>query len=53
MTKGLEQYLQEAEQLRAPEDNYFDSIIRYTNTSPILELEEQVDQTLQNNLVPA
>ena len=53
VTKGLDQYLQEAEQLRASEDNYFDSIIRSTKTPPILEVEEQVDQTSQNNLVPA
>ena len=53
MTKGLDQYLQDAEQICALEDNYFDSIIRSTNTSPILEVEEQVDRTFQNNLVPA
>ena len=47
VTKGHDQYLQDAE------DNYFDSTIRSTNTSPILEVEEQVDQTSQNNLVPA
>ena len=29
------------------------SITRSTNISPILEIEEQVDQTSQNNLVPA
>ena len=49
MTKGLDQYLQDAEQLRASEDG----IIRSTNTSLILEVEEQVDQTSQNNLVQA
>ena len=43
MTKGLDQYLQDAEQLRTSEDNYFDGTIRSTNTSPILEVEEQVD----------
>ena len=53
MTKGLDQYLQDAEQLHASEDNYFDGIIRSTNTSPILEVEKQVDQTSQNSLVPA
>ena len=53
VTKGLDQYLQDAEQLHASEDKYFDGIIRSTNTSPILEVEEQVDQTSQNNLVPA
>ena len=53
VTKGLDQYLQDAEQLCASEDNYFDGIIRSTSTSPILEVEEQVDQTSQTNLVPA
>ena len=53
MTKGLDQYLQEAEELWASEDNYFDGIVRSTNTSPMLVVEEQVDQTSQNNLVPA
>ena len=53
VTKGLDQYLQDPEQLHALEDNYFDGIIRSTNTSPILEVEEQVDQTSKNNLVPA
>ena len=45
--------MQDAEQLCASEDNYFDGIIRSTNTSPILKVEEQVDQTFQNNLGPA
>ena len=52
MTKGLDQYLQDAEQLHTSKDNYFDGIIRSTNTLPILEVEEQVDETSQNNLVP-
>ena len=50
MTKGLDQYLQDIEQLRASEDNYFDDTVRSTNTSPMSEVEEQVDQTSQNNL---
>ena len=53
MTKGLDQYLQDAEQLHASEDNYFHGTIRSTNTSPMLEVEEQVDQISQNNLFPA
>ena len=53
VTEGLDQYLQDAEQLCTSEDNYFNGIIRSTNTSPILEVEEQVDQNSQNNLVPA
>ena len=50
MTKGLDQYLQDIEQLRASEANYFDDTVRSTNTSPMSEVEEQVDQTSQNNL---
>ena len=53
VTKGLDQYLQDTEQLCASEDNYFDGTIRSANTSPMLEVEEQVDQTSQNNLFPA
>ena len=45
--------MHDAEQLCASEDNYFDSTIRSTNTSPILEVEEQVNQTSENSLVPA
>ena len=50
MTKGLDQYLQDAEQLCASEANYFDDTARPTNTSPMSETEEQVNQTSQNNL---
>ena len=53
VTEGLAQHLQEAEQLCTLEDNYLCSIIRSADTSPILEVEEQVDQTSQNNLIPA
>ena len=53
MTKGLDQYLQDAEQLRASEANYFDDTVRSTNTSPMSEIEEQVNQTSQNNLLTA
>ena len=52
VAKGLYQYLQDAEQLHISEANYFDDTIRSTNTSPMLEVEEQVDQTSQNNLLP-
>ena len=44
MTKGLDQYLQDAEQLHASEANYFDDTVRSTNTLPMLEAEELVDQ---------
>ena len=53
VTKGFDQYLQDTEQLHTSEDNYFDSTIRSTNTSPLLEVEKQVDQTSQNNLFPS
>ena len=53
MTKGLDQYLQDAEQLRASEANYFDDTVRPTNKSPVSETEEQVNQTSQNNLSTA
>ena len=52
MTKGLDQYLQDAEQLCASEANYLDNTVRSTNTSPMLEEEKLVDQTSQNNLLP-
>ena len=34
VTKGLDQYLQDAEQLCASEANYFDDTVRPANTSP-------------------
>ena len=53
VTKGLDQYLQDAEQLRTSEADYFDDTVRPTNTSPMSEMEEQVNQTSQNNLLTA
>ena len=53
MTKGLEQYLQDAEQLRALEVNYFDDIARPTNTSLMSETVEQANEYSQNNMPPA
>ena len=53
MTKGLDQYLQDAEQLRALEVNYFDDTARPTNTSMMSEIVEQVNETSQNNLPTA
>ena len=53
VTKGLDQYLQDAEQLCVSEVNYFDDTARPTNTSPMSEMEEQVNQTSQNNLPTA
>ena len=40
VTKGLDQYLQDAEQIRALEVSYFDDTARPTNTSPMSEMAE-------------
>ena len=53
VTKGLDQYLQDAEQLCALEVNYFDDTARPTNTSLMSEMAEQVNKTSQNNLPTA
>ena len=53
VTKGLDQYLQDAEQLCVSEANYFDDTVRSTNTLPMSEMEEQVNQTSQNKLLTA
>ena len=53
VTKGIDQYLQDAEQLRALEVNYFDDTARPTNTSPMSETTEQINETSQNNLPTA
>ena len=53
MTKGLDQYLQDAEQLCVSEVNYFDDTVRPTNTTLLSAMEEQVKQTSQNNLPTA
>ena len=53
VTKGLDKYLQDAEQLRALEVNYFDDTARPTNTSLMSETTEQVNESSQNNLPTA
>ena len=53
VTKGLDQYLQEAEQLHALEVNYFDDTARPTNTSLMSEMAEQLHESSQNNLPTA
>ena len=53
VTRGLDQYLQDAEQLHASEANYFDDTVRPTNTSPMSEMEEQVNQTSWNSRLTA
>ena len=50
MTKGLDRYLQDAEQLHA---NYFDDTVGPMNTSPMSDTGKQVKQTTQNNLPTA
>ena len=53
MTTGLDKYLQDTEQLRALEVNYFDDTARCINTSLMLETTEQVNKSSQNNLTTA
>ena len=53
VTKGLNKYLQDAEQLRALEANYFDDTARPTNTSFMSEITEQVNESSHNNLPTA
>ena len=50
VTKGLDKYLQDTEQLRALEVNYFDDTARPTNTSLMSETTEQVKESSKNNL---
>ena len=53
MTKGLDKYLQDAEQLCALEVNYFDYTARPINTSLMSETTEQVNESCENNLPTA
>ena len=53
VTKGLDKYLQDAEQLRALEINYFNDTVRPTNTSLMPEMAEQVNKSSENNLPTA
>ena len=53
MSKGLDKYLQHAEQLCALKVNYFDDTTRPTNTSLMSEDTEQVNESSENNLPPA
>ena len=53
MTKGLDKYLQDAEQLHALEVNYFDDTARPTNTSLMSEATEQANESSENNLPTA
>ena len=53
VSKGLDKYLQDAEQHRALEVNYFDDTIRPTNTSSMSKATEQVNESSEYNLLPA
>ena len=53
VTKGLDKYLQDAEQLCALEINYFDNTVIPTNTSLMSDTAEQVNESSQNNLLTA
>ena len=53
VSKGLDKYLQDTEQLCALEVNYFDDTTRPTNTLLMSETTEQVDESSKNNLPPA
>ena len=45
VTKDLDEYLQDTEQIRALEVNYFDDTARPTNTSLMSETTEQVNES--------
>ena len=53
VTKGLDKYLQDAEQLCAFKVNYFDDTARPTNTPLMSETTEQVNESSENNLPTA
>ena len=53
MTKDLDKYLQDTEQLCALEVNYFDDTARPTNTSLMSETMKQASESSQNNLLIA
>ena len=53
VSKGLDKYLQDTEQLCALEVNYFDDTTRPTNTLLMSDATEQVNESSENNLPPA
>ena len=53
VSKGLDKYLQDAEQCRALEVNYFDDTTRPTNILSMSEATEQVNESSKYNLPPA
>ena len=53
MPKGLDKYLQDAEQHRVLELNYFDDTPRPTSVGPMSEAAEQTNESSKYNLVSA
>ena len=53
MSKGLDKYLQDAEQCRALELNYFDDTTRSTSVEPMSEDAEQINDSPSYNLSSA
>ena len=53
VTKGLDKYLQDAEQLCTLEVNYFDDTAKPTNTLLMSETTKQVNESSENNLPTA
>ena len=53
VTKGLDKFLQDTEQLCATEVNYFDDTARPTNTLSMSEATEQVNESSENDLSTA
>ena len=53
MSKGLDKYLQDAEQCHALELNYFDDITRPTSVEPMSEAAEQTNESSKHNLSSA
>ena len=50
MSKGLDKYLQDAEQCCALELNYFDDTTRPTSIEPMSEAAEQTNESSKYNL---
>ena len=53
VSKGLDKYLQDAAQRRAPELNYFDDTTRPTSVEPMSEAAEQTNDSSKDNLSSA
>ena len=53
VSKGLDEYLQDAEQHRALELNYFNDTTRPTSVEPVSETAEQTNESFEHNLSSA